>query len=481
MSSKTPIASKPSKRGWGGASLASLLTAWYTAASFAVVAAATGLLYLALADNLRKISEQSLLDELDVCRALVSGTNGDQHALDEEVEVDSAVRRYQKFYIRVLDASGTELSATPGMERDLSASLVAREAERHHGIFKIDSPGGASYRTIVASVPRDANGIEVWTLQVAVDLTQEQVVLGRQRVWVWTLLAAALVFCPAMGFAIARRSTRPLREVAKTARQIGSSTLNERINAEGYPVEIRVLADAFNAMLERLEESFARLSRFSADIAHELRTPVNNIRGEAEVALAHTRTAEEYMEVVGSCLEESVRLSELIESLLFLARTESPGDHLKRTQEDIGQLLADLRDYYEATAAEIGATLSLSGEGGEIVANVDRALLMRAIGNLISNALAHCSAGGVVDLSVQRQGKQICIEVRDTGSGISATALPHVFDRFFRADPARSRNSGGVGLGLAIVQQISLMHGGQVKIDSNPGAGTRASILLPAD
>jgi two-component system heavy metal sensor histidine kinase CusS len=204
------------------------------------------------------------------------------------------------------------------------------------------------------------------------------------------------------------------------------------------------------------------------------------MRGEAEVALARARTGEEYMEVVASCLEESVRLSELIESLLFLARTESPGDHLKLMPQDLGQLLADLRDYYEATAAEIGVTLSVSPEEGGIEANVDRTLLLRAIGNLISNALAHSSAGGTVSLSAQRQGKQICIEVRDTGSGISASALPHVFDRFFRADPARSRNSGGVGLGLAIVQQIALMHKGQVKIDSNPGAGTRVSILLPA-
>jgi two-component system heavy metal sensor histidine kinase CusS len=420
-----------------------------------------------------------LQDELDVCRTLVRETNGDPHALYEEVVVDSAVRRYQKFYIRVLDENGEELATTPGMDMDLSASLVAQEAEKHHGIFKIDSPGGASYRTIVTSAPSEVDGKDVWTLQVAVDLTQEQVVLGRQRIWVLTLLAAALVFCPAMGFAIARRSTRPLREVAETARQIGSSTLNERINGEGYPVEIRVLADAFNAMLERLEESFARLSRFSADIAHELRTPVNNMRGEAEVALARARTAEEYMEVVASCLEESVRLSELIESLLFLARSESPGDHLKRTQEDIGRLLADLHDYYEATAAEIGVTLSVSPEDGGIVANVDRTLLLRAVGNLISNALAHCSAGGRVSLSAQRQDKQISIEVRDTGTGISASALPHVFDRFFRADPARSRNSGSVGLGLAIVQQIAFLHGGQVKIDSTLGVGTTVSILLP--
>lgn len=443
-----------------------------------MVAAATGLLYLALADNLRRISEQSLRDELGVCRALVSEQGGNLHALHEEVEIDSAVRRYQKFYIRVFDAHGAVLSITPGMDRALSASLFAQTAAQHQGIFKIDSPTGASYRGVVSTVPRGGNGNEVWTLQVAVDLTQEQVVLERQRVWIWTLLAAALVICPGLGFAIARRSTRPLREVAETARRIESSTLNERIHAEGYPVEIRVLAVAFNGMLERLEESFVRLSRFSADIAHELRTPVNNIRGETEVALARTRTPEELLEVVGSCLEESVRLSELIESLLFLARSESRGDHLHRTEVDLRRLLTDICEYYEAAASDIGVTISVSPGDDSLMASVDRVLLLRAVGNLTSNALAHCSAGGSVRLSAKQQGEQICVEVRDTGSGISAEALPHVFDRFYRADPARSRNSGGVGLGLAIVQQIAVMHGGQVKIESNPGHGTTVTIIL---
>jgi two-component system heavy metal sensor histidine kinase CusS len=322
-------------------------------------------------------------------------------------------------------------------------------------------------------------GRDNWTLQVAVDLTQEQVVLGRQRVWVWTLLAAALILCPGIGFAIARRSTRPLREVAETARHIGSSTLNERIGAEGYPVEIRGLALAFNAMLERLEESFARMSRFSADIAHELRTPVNNIRGQAEVALARPRSPEEYVEVIASGLEESVRLSELIESLLFLARSESPGDHLKRTPEDIGRLLADLRDYYEVAATEAGVTMSSTAERDNIVGYVDRMLLLRALGNLVSNALAHCSAGDTIVLTALRRDEQIHIVVRDTGSGIPADALPRVFDRLYRADPARSRNSGGAGLGLAIVRQIIHLHGGEVEIASSPGQGTTVLVILP--
>jgi two-component system heavy metal sensor histidine kinase CusS len=475
---KIPTKSSNRSGMWGGTSLAVLLTGWYTTASFLVVAITVGSLYLVLANNLRKISEQALLDELDVCRALVLARGGDSHALHEEVEIDSAVRRYQRFYVRVLDSSGMVLSVTPGMNRDLSASRVAEEASRHGGIFWIDSPSGQTYRAIVAEVPRLPGGKDLWTVQAAVDLTQEQIILGQQRVWMWAVLAAALLFCPAVGFAIARRGTRPLREVAETAQHIGSSTLNERIGAEGYPVEVRALATAFNAMLERLEESFARLSRFSADIAHELRTPVNNIRGEAEVALARARSPEEYIEVLGSCLEESVRLSDLVESLLFLARSESPGDHLKRTPEQVGRLLTDLCDYYEATATEMGVTLAASADDG-MVAMVDRALLQRALGNLVSNALAHCSPGSGIWLSAQTQSGKIRLDIRDTGSGISADALPHVFDRFYRADPARSRHSGGTGLGLAIVKQIVVLHGGEVAVASDPGRGTTVSVVLP--
>jgi two-component system heavy metal sensor histidine kinase CusS len=363
------------------------------------------------------------------------------------------------------------------MDGELTPGRIAAAAALHDGIFSIESTAGVPYLALVGSL-RDASGRTIGRLELAMDLTQEREILARQRVWVWAVLAAALLMSPAVGFAIARRVTKPLRDVAETAQHISSSTLSDRIGADGYPSEVRVLAEAFNAMLERLEQSFERLSRFSADIAHELRSPVNNIRGETEVALKRARTPAEYVETLGSCLEESVRLSELIESLLFLARSESPGDHLKRSDEDIARMLGDLREYYEAPAAELGVAVTISAPHG-LIGSVDRALIQRALGNLVSNALAHCSAGDRISLSARVQDERIRIEVRDTGTGIAAEALPRVFDRFYRADPARSRNSGGTGLGLAIVQQIVFLHGGDVEISSEPKYGTKVTLVLP--
>jgi two-component system heavy metal sensor histidine kinase CusS len=233
-------------------------------------------------------------------------------------------------------------------------------------------------------------------------------------------------------------------------------------------------------MLDRLEESFERISRFSADIAHDLRTPVNNIRGEAEVALARARSAEEYRNVIESFLEEAVRLSALIGDLLFLARTESPLTHLRREPVDVGELLGGVREYYEASAADGGVSLTTTVADKPVIAEADRTLLQRAVGNLVSNALANTLPGGEVQLGTSADSSTIRIEVSDTGVGIPAEALPRVFDRFFRVDSSRSQGSGGTGLGLSIVQSILLLHGGNVQIWSQPGQGTRVTLHMPA-
>jgi len=284
---------------------------------------------------------------------------------------------------------------------------------------------------------------------------------------------------PLIGYRIARHGIRPVEEMAATAGHISSTNLHERILPEGYPFELASLAGTFNKMLDRLEASFERISRFSTDIAHDLRTPVNNIRGEAEVALARARTIEEYRDVVESCLEEAVRLSDLIGDLLFLARAESPLTHLRRERVDVVALLGGMREYYEASAAVGGISLSTVVSAEPVIAELDRTLVQRAVGNLVSNAMAHTPPGGSVVLATNTESATIRIEVSDTGVGIPAEALPRVFDRFFRVDTSRSQASGGTGLGLAIVQSITQLHGGDVEIASQLGQGTRVTLRMP--
>ena len=183
--------------------------------------------------------------------------------------------------------------------------------------------------------------------------------------------------------------------------------------------------------------------------------------------------------MIESCLEEAVRLSDLIGDLLFLARADSPLIHLRRERVDVGELLAGVREYYEASAADGGVSLTTTVAGEPVVAELDRTLLQRAVGNLVSNALGTHAARRSRRVGDERRISTIHIEVSDTGVGIPPEALPRVFDRFFRVDSSRSQGSGGTGLGLAIVQSIALLHGGKAEISSQPGQGTRVTLRIP--
>ncbi|WP_446743405.1 heavy metal sensor histidine kinase [Silvibacterium acidisoli] len=459
--------------------LAFRLTAGYALAGLLLVVFATASLYLVLANELEKSTALFLADKVHVLRTLLLERPDDEDGLHEEVELESAARRYEQFYIRVLDAHGKQLLMTPGMASQLDLSqLTAQTRNRPDRPMRLKGKDGRSFRIIstsaqVGSPPRSTDQLEI-----AVDVSQKEELLARYRFWFWSILFASSIIFPWVGYQIARHGIRPVEEVATTARHISSTNLRERILPDGYPFELAVLANTFNQMLDRLEESFEQIAKFSTDIAHDLRTPVNNIRGEAEVALARERTSGEYRAVIESCLEESERLSDLIGDLLFLARAESPLLHLRQEQVDVGALLSTVREYYEASAAEGEISLS-TNLAGPIVARLDRSLMQRAINNLVANALAHTPPGGTVMLSTDIDPSTLRIEVTDTGVGIPAEALPKVFDRFFRVDSSRSHNSGGTGLGLAIVRSIAVLHGGAVEIASRPGQGTQVTIQIP--
>jgi len=459
--------------------LAFRLTAAYSFGGLLLLLLGTASLYLVLRAELERSTELFLADKLHVLRTMLRERPEDYDALREEIVLESAARRYQQFYIRLLDEHGVPILTTPSMTEQLDLAGLAQCTRSHAGrSISMAGRDGKVYRVTSASAEVGSPPTRSDTILIAIDISLEEQLLARYRFWFWAVLLATSVLFPLMGYWIARHGIRPVEDIAATARRITSTNLRERIQAEGYPSELASLAGTFNEMLDRLEDSFERISRFSADIAHDLRTPVNNIRGEAEVALARARTVDEYREVLESSLEEAVRLSDLIGNLLFLSRAEKPLTELRRERVDVGELLAAVRDYYEASAAGEGITLVAPDDGEPVMADVDRALMLRAVSNLVSNAIAHTPPGGTIRLGTAGEGDGVRIEVSDTGSGIPSDALPRVFDRFFRVDPSRSKSSGGTGLGLAIVQSIMTLHGGRAEIRSQIGRGTMVTLRI---
>jgi two-component system heavy metal sensor histidine kinase CusS len=461
--------------------LAARLTLWYTASAFTVVLVATGYLYFALRGNLEREDMEFLADQIQILRILLREHPEDAAAIKQEVELESSVRQHARVYVRILSEDGTTVAETPEMRSELGREVFPEpqgtdarpERALHH-----QTPAGRPYRILAvrAAFGDPPRGTRV--LQLALDASQEETLLAGFRLRMMLALGIALVVCALVGHRLARRGIRPVEEISRTAGHIQPSTLNERIREAGLPAELLELARTFNGMLSRLEDSFARLSQFSADIAHELRTPLNNLRGEVEVALGKPRSPEEYREVLASCLEEHERLSRIIDSLLFLARAENPQTQIRREPLDVAAELAAVREFYEAAAAEAGVCLRLEAPAG-VSAELDRTLLQRAAGNLVENALAHTPSGGTVTLRAAPQNGNLQVEVADTGRGIPPEHLPHVFERFYRVDRSRTASTGGMGLGLAIVRSIAELHGGTARIESEPGRGTRVTLLLP--
>src|ERR1700730_12464673 len=293
--------------------LAFRLTAGYALAGLILVILATASLYLVLLSELEKSTDLFLGDKLNVLRTMLRERPGDWDALREEVELETAARRYEHFYIRLLDERNAPLLATPGMAEVLDLSQLARRTRGRPDVaIPMKGSHGQAFRVTTSVAPVGSPATHTTTIQIAIDVSQKEAFLARFRLGFWVIVLGTLAIFPLVGYQIARHGIRPVEEMAATARRISSTHLGARILTEGYPFELAALGGTFKERLDRLEESFDRISKFSADIAHELRTPVNNIRGEAEVALARSRTVDEYRDVLGSCLEEAVRLSELI-------------------------------------------------------------------------------------------------------------------------------------------------------------------------
>jgi two-component system heavy metal sensor histidine kinase CusS len=256
--------------------------------------------------------------------------------------------------------------------------------------------------------------------------------------------------------------------------RVSSAHLNERLATVGWPSEIQPLAVAFDNMLARLEDSFTRLSQFSADLAHELRTPIANLLGEAQVGLSRARQPEEYREIIESSVAECERLAGIINNLLFLARAEAARQEIQRSVFDGRAAIEKIAAYHQPIAEDRHIAIRCLGEG-QLFA--DPVLFNRAVNNLVENALRFATDGSEITIAINADPSTTQVSVRDTGLGIPPEHLARIFDRFYRVDPSRS--PAGSGLGLALVKSILDLHGGSAEIQSDVGGGTEVILKFP--
>jgi len=456
--------------------MASWLTGYYALSLFILLVAASALLYWELARNLLQQDEDFLAHKVQVLTVLLERRPLERSGVDQEVleEAEISAQSPAPFSLRVLDATGHLVDETPGMGTSVPVSAFAQSQATAPRAVRWHSGKHAFLLTSIA-VPGPSSATPGWNIQAALSIAAHETLLARYRRDLGIVLLSGLLVAALVGAWITRRGLRPIADITQATERVGVEHLDYRVQTGRWPRELASLASAFDRMLERLQESFERLSQFSADLAHELRTPINNLMGEAQVTLARTRTPGEYARVLQSALEEYNRLARMIDSMLFLAQADRARLALNRVSLDARAELQAVADFYQALADEQGVQLVCDGNATIFA---DPLLVRRALSNLLSNALKYSAAGGHIVLRAAGANGPPVLSVTDTGIGIPAEHLPKLGDRFYRVDPARTNSPDGAGLGLAIVKSIIGLHGGKLLIDSAPGRGTSAALVF---
>ena len=331
------------------------------------------------------------------------------------------------------------------------------------------------YRAIAAELPTGIKDRSRVVVAVSLDLAHNQSFMRSFLRTLWLFVAGAAALTGVLGWAAARRGLAPLRAMREQAQVVTAQQLSHRLPVESAPIELAELAQSLNDLLARLEEAFHRLSDFSSDIAHELRTPVSNLMTETQVALSRPRSASEYRSILESNSEEFEHMARMISDMLLLAKAENGLPAQNRKTVNLAAEVRALFDYYEAVAEEKGLRLTLAGEAK---VSADHLMLRRALGNLLSNAVRHSAVNSDIHVAIGADAETVSIGMTNTGDTIPPEYLERVFDRFCRVDHSRQHRSEGTGLGLAIARSIINAHGGCISVASHGGV-TVFTIKLP--
>lgn len=454
------------------------MTVWYAGLLAGLLILFGAFAYVGLEHYLHEMMIESLATQAQQIGELLKNVDasGEAYVIDE-VEEHLAPESRSRFIRITRPGGGALFESGPPKDRGFDPAqlppvlLPPRETSR-----EIELPSGYDLMIYMLPYPSPAGGQYVIETG-AVDREIDEVLHGLA---IALSLALPLVIGVAIGggYLLMRRALSPLQEIAHSAEQIGSHNLNERMPVAWTGDELERLSISLNRMIARLEIAFQHISRFTADASHELRTPLTALRGELEATAQHPQLPPEVRETIGSALEETERLSKIVQGLLAVSRLDAGEAEMERVRLDLAELAASTSEQMRLMAED--KNISLSYDASErVMVDGDRARLKQVVVNLLDNAISYTAPGGEVQMRIRTAAHRAVLEVEDNGTGISQDALPHIFERFYRADKARSRQMGGAGLGLSIVQAICLAHGGEVRVESTEGRGSRFSVILP--
>ena len=445
------------------------ITAWY----FAVLATGFALFgviaYYAMRGSILETVDENLQDQVQGVRELIERESREAelaHALREIEEI-----RAGSDLLQVSDPAGNWIYRSRTMAQFGPAAPGIAGAS-----ITTQQPDGVPLR--VLTIPVHA-AHRTYIVQVAYPLDDFHEALDRFRRVLFLCSPLLLLLASAGGYWLSRRALRPVDQVTREARSISAQNLSSRLAVPHTRDELQRLSETLNGMLERLEQAFRRITQFTADASHELRTPVALMRARAEIALRRPRSDEEYRETLQQILEDLQKTSLLIENLMLLARADSGAEALERTRvnmgDNVGEACLEGRSLAEPKQISLLTELPQSPLWIEAESNSLRRLFLI----LLDNAVKFTPPQGRITVSLTSSDGFAVAEVRDTGIGIAADDLPHIFERFFRADRARSRHTGGAGLGLSIGQWIVQAHGGTISASSKLGEGSVFRVRIP--
>lgn len=459
--------------------LATVLALFFAASAMLIFSIAGVHLYQSLSRQLQLHDDAALLSTIDLLRHQLEEMEGIEAIRDDPHRLLDVALGQKGLYLALKDSKGRPLAASTGGTALLPGDSPIAVGQNPDTTAILDWHGQDGKRGRVITVwgqVGQKHGEPVMLILAREVLERTTILDAYRKDLLWTVLLGALA-AAFFAYVITRRGLRPLQAIARTAGQVTANQLGDRLRIEDAPAELEDMVRAFNRMLDRLEESFRRLTQFSSDIAHDLRTPISNLMIGTQVALSQQRSAPEYEALLASNIEEYERLTRMIESMLFLSRADNAQIALRKDTISVNTELRRIAEYFEGTAEEANVALDVNASGNLIA---DSGLFQRAVSNLVANAIRYTPSGERITIRGHEQGdNEFVIEVSNPGGGIHSEHLPRIFDRFYRIDTSRGASQSSSGLGLAIVKSIVAIHGGRVQVESPPKGLTTFSLIFP--